>query len=790
MEFDGLGRKTFMNDPDRGHMYYTYNDANNLIKTIDAKSQVIQYQYDGINRLAAEYYGEGKTKPDVEYHYDTPAGPLSLWQSGQAKAIVDAILHGDTYNAGLDLNQDGKVNVADVVKAARNPQQITTGTAKNTLGYLSWVRDHSGEEHNSFDACGRVEWVAKHIIVTAAGILRNFTTAMEYDSMDRVTKLTYPDQTYVTYAYNSRGLLESIPNVINRYHYNPAGQNTLLELANGVVTTYDYDHRLRLSRLRTTRTRDNLVLQDLNYTYYGVSNITSITDGRSNGVLDTIGQELGIDSNKARKFNATQSFSFDSLYRLVTASNPAVYGTIDYRYDRIGNMIRKNATLLDSDPLMDLGQMTIGGSSQGASGRIGRAPGDPPGPHAVTGTAKGPSGPMVFAYDGNGNMSSEADMTLSWDYKDRLSSLTHGTKTAQYVYDYSDTRKKKNIVDAASGLNREVLYIDKFSEIREGKLIKYVYDKGNNRVARSDGAVLPLPTIQPSSFYVHDHLGSTNLTLNAQGTVSEQFVNFPYGETRREIRAPSYLSSTDYKFSGKEKDDESGLQYFEARYLMGHMGRFASEDPMLPRVNAMDSNEQRNFLQNNSFIQVYSYARNNPLIHVDPSGQYSEVKVEGNTVTITIPIIYAAANNITSGRFKESISRFNQGIEKIWSGKFDNLTVKTNVITLEKTLSNMKQALSGKANLVYVYEGDERSRVSEVNKVTPFSSQTVGQWFADSFNPGGSAAHEAGHFMKLIDRYDEKTGLPQPGWRGNIMAQARTGVAWECDIKEIISSHR
>lgn len=268
---------------------------------------------------------------------------------------------------------------------------------------------------------------------------------------------------------------------------------------------------------------------------------------------------------------------------------------------------------------MNLGQMTIGGSPMGASGRIGRAPGNPPGPHAVTGTAKGPSGPMVFAYDNNGNMSSKEDMTLTWDYKDRLSSLNHGTKTAQYVYDYGDTRKKKNVVDVASGLHKEVLYIDKFSEIREGNLIKYVYDKGNSRVARTDTGSFPPSAILPSSFYLHDHLGSANLTLNVEGTVTEQFVNFPYGEPRIEIHASSYLSATDYKFTGKERDEESGLQYFGARYYTDYLGRFTSVDPLYADADALAKDKRLN---------LYGYASNNPTNRVDYLGlaDYSVTK--------------------------------------------------------------------------------------------------------------------------------------------------------------------
>ncbi|MFH1148210.1 MAG: SpvB/TcaC N-terminal domain-containing protein [Pseudomonadota bacterium] len=625
--YDGLGRKVFMNDPDRGHMDYAYDKADNLIRTVDARGQVIKYTHDGVNRLITETYGEEKTTPDVEYHYDTPFGLVDrgqFWNSGQVREIAGFILQGaEGSSAEYDLNHDGGVDVADVVKAEHYPTQPNTVTAENTLGFLSWVRDQSGEEHNSFDARGRVKWIVKRIADSGPDDLRNFCTAMEYDSMDRITALTYPDKTCVTYDYNGRGLLDAVSDIVEGYDYNPAGQNARLALGCGAVTTYDYDHRLRLNRLKTLRRRDGLVLQDLNYTFDGASNITHIADGRSEMGLDTIGLELGIGSIEARKFNATQSFTYDSLYRLTQARNASVYGAIDHRYDRIGNMVIQNANFNDPDPLMNLGTMTSGGNEQGSWSRTGRAPGDPPGPHALTATERGPDGAMLLEYDDNGNMTCQRGMTHFWDHKDRLAELINGTKQARYLYDYANTRKKKVVSDNSDGSRSDTFYIDKYSEVREGKLIKYVY-AGNNRIARADTAASPTSEVQPSIFYLHDHLGSTSMTLTTDPSVAGQFVYYPFGHPRREVRALSQLSTTDYRFTGKERDEESGLQYFEARYLVNCTGRFASVDPLYQEVGGTEKGAA-GVVSNPQETQPYSYAENNPINASDPTGRYALV---------------------------------------------------------------------------------------------------------------------------------------------------------------------
>jgi len=182
LRYDGLKRKTFMNDPDAGISTNVYDAASNLIEFVDARQQRITYAYDGANRVLHEDYHDEQSpehsygrSPDVTFHYDDPA------------AAVD---QGDGSHA----------------------------TAWNTKGLLAWVEDTSGEEHTSFDARGRVEWTVKRLpdpvlsasLDPASAILVAYRTGFEYDAMDRVTRMVYPDNDAVAYRYNARGLLEEI----------------------------------------------------------------------------------------------------------------------------------------------------------------------------------------------------------------------------------------------------------------------------------------------------------------------------------------------------------------------------------------------------------------------------------------------------------------------------------------------------------------------------------------------------------------------------------------------------
>jgi len=412
-EYDGLGRKTFMNDPDRGVMHYRYDEASNMTETVDAKVQKITYSHDGVNRLVSEdYHDEGRTfsanrSPDVEYHYDKPAGLIDL---------------GDT----------------------------SRGTAQNTIGHLSWVRDLSGEEHTSYDERGRESWVVKVIQNPATGLPVSYRTGMLFDSMDRVTTLIYPDNDRVKYVYNTRGLIEAVsggPNgsVISGLSYNPSGQLSHMRYGNGINTAHEYDERLRLSSIKTFR-MGNEVQPVLFYRYVmdGVSNILRINDLRPRALAPV---------NDSRR--NTQIFGYDDLYRLSNAeysfatpgNDDGHNGSISYRYDRTGNMLSKTSDINHINngySVTNIGQMKYGGTN-GRSNRTGRNAGDEPGPHALTTTDNGED-KREIKYDDNGNMTALEGKTFTWDFKDRLSAVEDEKMRTEYIYDYTDRRIVKKVM--------------------------------------------------------------------------------------------------------------------------------------------------------------------------------------------------------------------------------------------------------------------------------------------------------------------------------------------------------
>ncbi len=122
---------------------------------------------------------------------------------------------------------------------------------------------------------------------------------------------------------------------------------------------------------------------------------------------------------------------------------------------------------------------------------------------------------------------------------------------------------------------------------------------GGQRIARSD----------PSNnvvYYLSDHLGTARVSTNSSGSICYDADFYPFGGER----IVTDTCDSAYKFTGKERDGESGLDNFGARYDSSQLGRFMSPDPA--NYGAIDKSPQT--------WNAYSYVANNPLNATDPDG--------------------------------------------------------------------------------------------------------------------------------------------------------------------------
>ena len=129
------------------------------------------------------------------------------------------------------------------------------------------------------------------------------------------------------------------------------------------------------------------------------------------------------------------------------------------------------------------------------------------------------------------------------------------------------------------------------------------------------------------SYFVLDHLGSTSVLADAAGNIINDSDYTPYGG---EMPFATGNPALHYKFTGKERDAESGNDYFGARYYASSMGRWMSPD-----WSAKEEPVPYAKLDDPQSLNLYAYVRNNPLSRVDKDG-HSTLVYDGNSHTITL----------------------------------------------------------------------------------------------------------------------------------------------------------
>jgi RHS repeat-associated protein len=231
----------------------------------------------------------------------------------------------------------------------------------------------------------------------------------------------------------------------------------------------------------------------------------------------------------------------------------------------------------------------------------------------------------TYEHDAHGNMIKMPHLPLmQYDDRDQLQATSQqvrtdgGTpETTFYVYDAAGQRVRK-VTERQSGARRdERAYLGGFEVYRTydgagtGVLLEretlHVMDDQQHialvetRTQGDDGS--PPQVIR---YQFGNHLGSASLELDGQAQIISYEEYYPYGSTSYQAgRSAAEVSLKRYRYTGKERDEETGFTYHGARYYAAWLGRWVSVDP----AGFVDG------------TNVYRYVRNNPMRFVDPNGR-------------------------------------------------------------------------------------------------------------------------------------------------------------------------
>ncbi len=295
------------------------------------------------------------------------------------------------------------------------------------------------------------------------------------------------------------------------------------------------------------------------------------------------GNVYGITNYKDNSRNPT--FTYDALNRLTSAQNAGTncaattvngkseYWGNNYRYDAWGNLTQKSVTKCSAENL------------------------------SVAALANNQlSG---YGYDAAGNMTNDltSGLTYSYDAENRIT----GAAGYTYTYDADGNRVKKSNGSTGTLYWYMTPGIVAESDLNGTLKSEYVFFNGE-RVARRDN-----PSGSPSSvfYYFSDHLKTASVITDSAGNIKAESDYYPWGGELQFVAN----DSNHYKFTGKERDTETGLDYFGARYYSNGLGRFITPDyssTPVPVPYADFADPQT--------LNQYSYVRNLPTTRSDADG--------------------------------------------------------------------------------------------------------------------------------------------------------------------------
>lgn len=574
--YDRLGRKKELRDPDLGTWQYRVDPLGQTYWQQDAKGQVTAFTHDELGRLTRQL------EPDADSYwvYDSAANGIGKLD--------------ETYTLSGTGSKDFRR--AHTYDALSRPARVVTS--------LDW--DYAQEF--AYDDYQRISTVSHRRSA------RGGTTG--------------PVNTF-TYDYNTFGFEERIGRLMSdgskrsmlyTSSRDAQGRLTVGFLGVGVNHWRGYnDHTGRIQEIYTGVQWNDLVpgrtgarngarnglleyIQTDTYYYDGVGNLeqrTQLSDGPGTEFSDVY-----------------ETFTYDELDRLQSATVHNYNATTDYNYDAIGNL-SVNAGKLYTYPPSGAGSVR---------------------PHAVssiTGTVGGVVDP-VFTYDDNGNLLSGVNRSYAWTASNHAKHIDRWSAGAavqrtEFVLGSAKERVQQTVRAISGGVpgaaQRVIYYagaIEKEIDFQAGKTrirtympqgLGFVQEELEGTAVTPDSAVAV--DSRQERLYLRDHLGSVSGVFDGETGVSLQFLRYdPWGRRRNadgtedaDPELGALRNEHDRRgFTGQEHLEELGLVHLNGRIYDPITARMVSADPTVPDAYDLQA------------VNRYGYVLNNPLAYTDPTG--------------------------------------------------------------------------------------------------------------------------------------------------------------------------
>ncbi len=659
---DALGRLTQVIEAPGSLNYttnYTYDSLGNLVK-VDQGGQLRFFMYDSASRLVRARNPEQETNATLnltdavtgnsqwmmEYAYDSNGNLQKRWDARGKTTTYDY----DDINRNLKVAYGGSgSSPTPTVERYYDAATLGKGKPWRTISYNNHPQNAAQLAYQyrfigAYDNAGRPTSGEQRILNSTNNTWVTYPMSRSYDLASHVTSQSYPSTRSASYSYGADGRLsgftgnlgDGVPRTYaDTMLYNAAGQMTQERFVTNTQLyhsmTYNkrfqmYDNRLGTSVLGWNR---GLLLTYYSFAARQIGWPGYETSGNNGNVWM---QEHYVPTNDAITTHTIfrDYYEYDDLNRIKedngvqkdTANNWTTPHKQSFNYDQWGNRTINaggtwganiNNKAFEPDVLTN---------------RLSKPGPDSCGPMTFSGMCYDKAGNQVF--DDYSTLTTMSGGLREYDGENRLTKANGPAGFNYYGYDADGQRTRRVVWDA--GMLKEFWQVYSF----DGELIAEYPANGAASTPQKEygyrnGQLLVAAGCDIARWLVADHLGTPRIEVDVTGSLANvrRHDYLPFGEELTVGMGNSSLRSAPMgyaadcvrqKFGSQERDNETGLDFFQSRYFSSTQGRFTKPDT----YGGRQTNPQT--------LNLYAYVLNNPLKWIDPTGHFAQDPKKGSII--------------------------------------------------------------------------------------------------------------------------------------------------------------
>lgn len=621
-EYDQFGQLIKVTDPMNNQTKYQYDAAGNLIKVTDPLEISVRYTRDKLGNKTSMTDGRNKV---TQYRYGN-FGLLLTYTDAEGKSSnykYDLLLKTaemkDRNNKSTLYEYDNR-GLLTSSKVAGTPLEI--GYTYDELGNKASMTDATGVTNYSYN---KNNWL---VSISKNGHLQ---LSYELDQIGNITSVTDKTNFTTTYSYDKSSRMETVSfnGKTTTYEYDQNGNRILTSYEGSSKESYTFDKNNKLLTLTNT-TAAGVPISSYSYTYDKAGKQTSKIDdfGTTSYSYDKAGRITKVVApgkttiyaydNSGNRTAMEEAYTSEQTMPAVdgTGTNEIKYSTkkSDYVYSNAGRLLKLVETMKDASGKELMKKQTTYRHDNNGN-ELSRAvefvtPYNNLNPKAYSA--------VIYGQNSTEPINHTVEKTNSkYDGFNRLVSMeiikSGARTTVEYTYNGDDLRIKKvvrkstnnNIAEATNYLyDRQHVILE--TDANEG--IKTRYVRGLNYIARMDNA-------GNTSYFLFNGHGDVVQTVSEAGEVQNRYDYDIFGNPTLSIEQQACA----IRYAGEYYDAETGMYYLRARYYDPYIGRFISEDSYWGEDN------------NPLSLNLYTYAHNDPIKYIDPTGHRVEVEYGGGS---------------------------------------------------------------------------------------------------------------------------------------------------------------